>query len=334
MPAEVTYVVRRHGKDEFRGTLEELRSWLAQRRVTGEDEVRRLGYVVLEGDDLWTRVGDRKELGFDITKERNRLRQLKTAAKTTLWASALVLLFVCILLGVNQGIPRFEEQVGIMKAQQESAGLRAKIEDLESSLKEKSAELTSLQQLSDVQLDKLRKDKDLAASEALKLKQTMEAERASRQEALSQTSERGKNVLDFARQRDLVGQVKILNARLVDLGYKTVISDDGKQITLSANGARLVLQGDASKGLHLHYLVEFPRKEGDAKFLTEAMLKIFELEHNMQWGKVLFGDGTFVYVSSTVLAPQTPSVIVEDFLFVSGMTSNLYRSSLDDFLLK
>jgi regulator of replication initiation timing len=102
------YVVRRDGKSEFQGSLNELKAWLADRRITTDDEVRRLGYVVLEGDDLWSRVGDRKELGFNPTLVRDKLKNALRLAQI----SYICFFALCILAGyylyLHQGVPRFE----------------------------------------------------------------------------------------------------------------------------------------------------------------------------------------------------------------------------------
>jgi hypothetical protein len=114
---KVTYVVRKDDKSEFQGDLSELKAWLAEKRITTSDEVRRLGYVVLEGDDLWTRVGDRSELGFDLPQERARLNRLQAAR----WASILLFgslsLALVIVLVVTQVLPRYDSIVAVRDAE-------------------------------------------------------------------------------------------------------------------------------------------------------------------------------------------------------------------------
>ena len=108
MSKKVTYVVRKDGNTEFQGTLEELKLWLSERRISSDDQIRRLGYVVLEGDDLWTLVGDRKELGFNLQRERKILQKLQAAKRASILFLLILSAILIATIFVTQVIPRYD----------------------------------------------------------------------------------------------------------------------------------------------------------------------------------------------------------------------------------
>jgi hypothetical protein len=118
---KVTYVVRKDGNTEFQGTLEELKLWLSERRISSDDQIRRLGYVVLEGDDLWTLVGDRKELGFDLQFERKSLQKLKVAKRASIFGLLIISTILLASILVTQVIPRYDMMSAVRIAEDKNA---------------------------------------------------------------------------------------------------------------------------------------------------------------------------------------------------------------------
>lgn len=84
-----TYKVRRKDEICFEGNIEELKAWLVANRITSDDEIKRNGYIVLEGEELWSLVKDRGELGFNPVHERRRLYSMRLRL---MWISGLAVL--------------------------------------------------------------------------------------------------------------------------------------------------------------------------------------------------------------------------------------------------
>jgi hypothetical protein len=104
------YSVRRKEKICFEGSIEELRAWLLDQRISTDDEIKRHGLVVLEGEKLWSLVKDRDELGFNPVNERIRLKAVRLSL---IWLSAITVLSliaaVCIFY-LNIVTPALEVQ--------------------------------------------------------------------------------------------------------------------------------------------------------------------------------------------------------------------------------
>jgi hypothetical protein len=104
------YQVRaKNGGTLFEGGFEDMVKWLAANKITGNDEMRRLGYATLEKDELWGRVSDFPEFHHSEREGRRMLSDKLKAARSMMIAGAGVFLLGVGLLAWNQAWPRYIE---------------------------------------------------------------------------------------------------------------------------------------------------------------------------------------------------------------------------------
>jgi hypothetical protein len=102
------YIVRRNSEICFEGNIVALKAWLSAKRITGDDEIKRQGYEVLEGEQLWSLVSDRAELGFNPITERDKLGSMRSALTWLMSLAILSLIFAGYLFYINILIPAIE----------------------------------------------------------------------------------------------------------------------------------------------------------------------------------------------------------------------------------
>lgn len=104
------YQVRaKNGGTPFEGSFEDMVKWLAANKITGNDEMRRLGYATLEKDELWGRVSDFPEFHHSEREGRRMLSDKRKAARSVMIAAAGVFLLSLGLIAWNQAWPRYVE---------------------------------------------------------------------------------------------------------------------------------------------------------------------------------------------------------------------------------
>ena len=104
------YQVRaKNGGTPFEGSFEDMVKWLAANKITGNDEMRRLGYATLEKDELWGRVSDFPEFHHSEREGRRMLSDKRKAARSVIIAAAGVFLLGLGLIAWNQAWPRYVE---------------------------------------------------------------------------------------------------------------------------------------------------------------------------------------------------------------------------------
>ena len=104
------YQVRaKNGGTPFEGSFEDMVKWLAANKITGNDEMRRLGYATLEKDELWGRVSDFPEFHHSEREGRRMLSDKRKAARSVMIAAAGVFLLGLGLIAWNQAWPRYVE---------------------------------------------------------------------------------------------------------------------------------------------------------------------------------------------------------------------------------
>lgn len=147
-PKPVYCIKSRGGRIEKEGDFATILAWLSENRITSDDDLRRLGFHVMERDELWARVKDFPE--FNLSEREGR-RALTRAKKWNYLCMVAGLIFVGIgfaLICYDQLIPRYTESNKVDEAK---------------------AETRSAKELERVAYDKLKQTREEAAA-ALKEK--------------------------------------------------------------------------------------------------------------------------------------------------------------------
>ena len=142
-------VKRQNGQTAIEGDFDTIKAWLDEGRISSDDDLRREGVHVYEGDELWGRVKDFPEFNLN---DREGRQALTRARSRTIWisvAASLVLLAGISLIAYNQWLPRYSEakklgeanaaidtakkseQEAIQRAQEFEAKFNQKIKDTE-----------------------------------------------------------------------------------------------------------------------------------------------------------------------------------------------------------
>jgi hypothetical protein len=107
----------RSGRIEKQGDFSEIVGWLKENRISSDDDLRRLGYAVLEKDELWARVKDFPEFNLTEREGRQKLRKANRLAKISI-AVGLALFGLGVgLLIWNQVWPRYVESKKVAESQ-------------------------------------------------------------------------------------------------------------------------------------------------------------------------------------------------------------------------
>jgi DNA repair exonuclease SbcCD ATPase subunit len=119
-PKPVYCIKSRGGRIEKEGDFATIQAWLNENRITSDDDLRRLGFHVLERDELWARVKDFPE--FNQTEREGR-RALHRARNRAYLAMVAGIVFVGIgfaLICYDQLIPRYTESNRVDEAKAEA----------------------------------------------------------------------------------------------------------------------------------------------------------------------------------------------------------------------
>jgi biopolymer transport protein ExbB/TolQ len=175
-PKPVYCIKSRGGRIEREGDFDTIQAWLNENRITSDDDLRRLGFHVMERDELWGRVKDFPEFN---RSEREGRRALTRAKNWNYLCMVAGLIFVGIgfaLICYDQLIPRYTEsnRVDEAKAETRSAKelervaydkLKQARDEAAASLKEKDAAHLRSVALLKKQLDESREELNLALAQ-------------------------------------------------------------------------------------------------------------------------------------------------------------------------
>ncbi len=107
-----------HGRVETEGDFAAIVGWLRENRINSDDDLRRLGYAVLEKDELWARVKDFPEFNLSDREGRQALGKAVGQAKLFKWVGVVALLVGCGLIAWNQAWPRYVESAKVADSEQ------------------------------------------------------------------------------------------------------------------------------------------------------------------------------------------------------------------------
>lgn len=194
-PKPVYCIKSRGGRIEKEGDFATIQAWLNENRITSDDDLRRLGFHVLERDELWARVKDFPE--FNQTEREGR-RALHRARNRAYLAMVAGIVFVGIgfaLICYDQLIPRYTESNRVDEAKAEARSA-------------KELEKTAYDKLKQGREDaeKARLDYEAAFKKDIaRLTAELESSKTKLNQALAQT--RGELVDARTRLDDVAGKV-------------------------------------------------------------------------------------------------------------------------------
>ena len=146
----------RNGRIEKEGDFAEIVSWLRENRINSDDDLRRLGYSVLEKDELWARVKDFPEFNLTDREGRQVLVKATRQAKLLKWVGVAAFLVGCGLIAWNQAWPRYVESAKVAASEQMAEDAKADAAD-----RIKKATVAA---------DQVKATADLAMKEAVRIK--------------------------------------------------------------------------------------------------------------------------------------------------------------------
>jgi biopolymer transport protein ExbB/TolQ len=172
-PKPVYCIKSRGGRIEREGDFDTIQAWLNENRITSDDDLRRLGFHVMERDELWGRVKDFPEFN---RSEREGRRALTRAKNWNYLCMVAGLIFVGIgfaLICYDQLIPRYTESNRVDEAKAETRSskelervayekLKQARDEAAAALKEKDAAHLRSVALLKKQLDESREELNLA----------------------------------------------------------------------------------------------------------------------------------------------------------------------------
>lgn len=194
-PKPVYCIKSRGGRIEKEGDFTEIVGWLRENRINSDDDLRRLGFHVLERDELWARVKDFPEFNQTERQGRRALHRARNRAYLSMVAGVIFVAIGFALICYDQIIPRYTESNRVDEAK---------------------AEARSAKELEKTAYDKLkqgREDADKARlqyealykQEVSRLMAELEASKAKLNQALAQT--RGELVDAKSKLDDVAGRV-------------------------------------------------------------------------------------------------------------------------------
>jgi hypothetical protein len=123
-PKPVYCIKSRGGKVVKEGNWSDVVNWLREERITSDDELRRLGFYVLEKDELWGRVKDFPEFPDTERQGRQALYRARNRAYISMAAGVLLASLGFALICYSQLIPRYTESNRVGEALAEARSAR------------------------------------------------------------------------------------------------------------------------------------------------------------------------------------------------------------------
>jgi hypothetical protein len=175
-PKPVYCIKSRGGKIVKEGNWSDVVNWFREERITSDDELRRLGFYVLEKDELWARVKDFPEFPDTERQGRQALYRARNRAYLSMAAGIVLASLGFALICYDQLIPRYTEsnRVDEAKAETRSAKelervayekLKQARDEAAAALKEKDAAHLRSVALLKKQLDESREELNLALAQ-------------------------------------------------------------------------------------------------------------------------------------------------------------------------
>jgi hypothetical protein len=119
-PKPVYCIKSRGGRTEKEGDFADIVAWLRENRIHSDDDLRRLGFYVLEKDELWARVKDFPEFPHTERQGRQSLYRARNRAYVSMAIGIALGILGFMLICYDQLIPRYTESNRVGEAQAEA----------------------------------------------------------------------------------------------------------------------------------------------------------------------------------------------------------------------
>jgi len=119
-PKPVYCIKSRGGRTEKEGDFADIVAWLRENRIHSDDDLRRLGFYVLEKDELWARVKDFPEFPHTERQGRQSLYRARNRAYVSMAIGIALGVLGFVLICYDQLIPRYTESNRVGEAQAEA----------------------------------------------------------------------------------------------------------------------------------------------------------------------------------------------------------------------
>ena len=208
-PKPVYCIKSRGGRTEKEGDFADIVGWLREKRINSDDDLRRLGFYVLEKDELWARVKDFPEFPNTERQGRQALYRARNRAYLSMAAGILLATFGFVLICYDQLIPRYTESNRVGEAQAEARSAKEL---------EKTA-YAKLQQVRN-EAESARRDHEAAANkEIAQLNDQLKTTQARLNQALAKTT--GELADAKGKLKDVAGRIaaelEAANATIAEL---------------------------------------------------------------------------------------------------------------------
>jgi hypothetical protein len=110
----------RGGRTEKEGDFADIVAWLRENSINSDDDLRRLGFYVLEKDELWARVKDFPEFPHTERQGRQSLYRARNRAYVSMAIGIALGVLGFVLICYDQLIPRYTESNRVGEAQAEA----------------------------------------------------------------------------------------------------------------------------------------------------------------------------------------------------------------------
>jgi hypothetical protein len=263
-PKPVYCIKSRGGKIVKEGNWSDVVNWFREERITSDDELRRLGFYVLEKDELWARVKDFPEFPDTERQGRQALYRARNRAYLSMAAGIVLASLGFALICYDQLIPRYTESNRVDEAKAETRSAK----ELERVAYEK------LKQARDEAAAAL-KEKDLATRKAIdQMKKQLDEVRdqlAATRDELNQSLAQKQGELKVARGKldDLSGRVSAdlaaANRRIAQLTRQ--LDEEKKEATVAQKPlkeqlAELQAKNDALYSLYIRTNEQLKAEQG------------------------------------------------------------------------
>jgi len=194
-PKPVYCIKTRGGRIEKEGDWAEIVAWFNEKRITSDDDLRRLGFPVLEKDELWGKVKDVPEFPNTEREGRRALHRARNRAYLSMVAGIVFVGLGFALICYDQIIPRYTESNKVDEAKAEARSAKELEKTAYDKLKQGREDA-----------DKARLDYEAAfKKDVARLTAELESSKAKLNQALAQT--RGELVDAKSKLDDVAGRV-------------------------------------------------------------------------------------------------------------------------------
>jgi len=201
-PKPIYCIRSRSGRIEKEGSWAEINAWFKEGRIDSDDDLRRLGYSVLEKDELWGKVRDFPEFPDTERQSRQALYKARNRAYISMIAGIVIASIGLTLICYSQVVPRYTESNKVDAAMADARSSK----ELEKVAYEKLNKGREDTEKARVDADKARLKYEASFKKEMdQLTAELESSKAKLNQALAQT--RGELVDAKSKLGDVAGRV-------------------------------------------------------------------------------------------------------------------------------